>query len=404
LTSSSSIRGSMTPELRATVFTFTQFLAIGAATVYGSIWFASEGLSPEQIGIVNSAPVFVLLLLNIFVGRLADRASDWRQVIIVFSLASAAASAGLFFADGFPAILLVWSLINIAFGATGPVLDAGTMRLTQRRGTSYGAIRAWGTIGYVFTVFATGPLIAHFGNWFFVPLYVGLTAARALASLALPRFRGEDPTAVAKGAATHVFHMLKPWLFLPLLAWAMIQSTNVAMMAFQAVVLKQQGQSETLIGLLLALGAVAEAGVLYAYPWFKRKFTPEQLVFAAGIAAIVRWACFAFAPGMPWLVPLQMMNAITYGVGFLGIMSFITRWTAEDMAAEAQSVLGVLQQVMVIGMTTGFGYLYAARGVGAFWASTVMAGLGVVVLLLAVCWFRPPTTEPAKSAQPRLPA
>ena len=39
------------------------------------------------------------------------------------------------------------------------------------------------------------------------------------------------------------------------------------------------------------------------------------------------------------------------------------------LPAEAQSFLGVVQQVMVILMVTGFGYLYTAFGAQAFFAS-----------------------------------
>ncbi|MFO1033407.1 MAG: MFS transporter [Hyphomicrobiales bacterium] len=370
----------MSPEHRATIYAFTQFLSVGAATVYGGIWFTSKGLTPDQIGIINSAPVFVLLLLSIFLGRVADRANDWRSVIVAGSLGAALFSCGLFVSPSFLPILVFWSLANIAYGGIGPVIDAAFTRFTERRGTSYGALRAWATIGYVVAVFATGPVMTAFGGGLFVALYVGLSVLRAVAALGLPRFRGES-AAAAEGGATHLFHMLKPWLFLPLLAWAMIHSTNVSMMAFQAIYMKEHGVSENVIGYLIAAGAVGEAAVLYAFPWFKRHFAPQSLILIAGLTAVVRWACFAQGPDMPWLVPLQLLNAITYGVGFLGVMAFITKWTAEDMAAEAQSFLGVVQQVMVILMVTGFGYLYTAFGAQAFFASMAMALVAVIVLL-----------------------
>ena len=45
----------------------------------GGIWFTEKGLNAGQIGIVNALPVFVMLILNMIVGRIADRARDWRQ-------------------------------------------------------------------------------------------------------------------------------------------------------------------------------------------------------------------------------------------------------------------------------------------------------------------------------------
>src|SRR5262245_21330982 len=98
----------------------------GAATAYGGIWFKDQGLDAGQIGTINSLPVFVILLINIFVGRIADRASDWRQVIIAGATISGLITVALFFAHDFWPILLVWTLASVPMNAVGPVADAAT--------------------------------------------------------------------------------------------------------------------------------------------------------------------------------------------------------------------------------------------------------------------------------------
>ncbi len=61
--------------------------------------------------------------------------------------------------------------------------------MTQRRGTDFGIVRAWGTVGYMATAFAAGPLIGWLGDGAFVPLFVAFALLRALLSLQLPAFR-----------------------------------------------------------------------------------------------------------------------------------------------------------------------------------------------------------------------
>ena len=116
------------PELRASVYYFINFTSAGAAVAYAGIWFAGEGLSSGEIGVINAVPVFIMLGLNLLVGRIADRAKDWRQVIIAGALASAFLPLGLFFAHGFWAILLVWTAIAVPVAAIGPVADAASLR------------------------------------------------------------------------------------------------------------------------------------------------------------------------------------------------------------------------------------------------------------------------------------
>src|SRR5262245_45652979 len=113
----------VSPELRVGAFYFTQFMTGGAATVFAGIWLTGKGLSPEQIGIVNATPVLAMLAVNLVVGRIADQASDWRQVIVAGSLAAAVIACGLFFVSGFWGILLFWTLSGVAQMAVTPVAD-----------------------------------------------------------------------------------------------------------------------------------------------------------------------------------------------------------------------------------------------------------------------------------------
>src|SRR5687768_18151895 len=175
------------PEFRAGVFHFTVFAATGVASAYFGIWLTRRGISPDEIGIINAAPVLLMLCINLLVGRLADKASDWRQVIIILSLIAGAVPVGLWFVNGFWGILLVWTLAIVPATALVPVIDAATLRMTERRSTNFGAVRAWGTVGYGVVTAIAGPLIAIFGEAAFVPLFVAWSLLRAMLSLQLPR-------------------------------------------------------------------------------------------------------------------------------------------------------------------------------------------------------------------------
>jgi PPP family 3-phenylpropionic acid transporter len=84
--SSPEARSRLTPEFRTSVFYFTYFMGPGAAVMFLPIWLSEKGITTEQIGLINAVPVFVILALNLIVGRVADRAKDWRQVIVIGAL------------------------------------------------------------------------------------------------------------------------------------------------------------------------------------------------------------------------------------------------------------------------------------------------------------------------------
>ena len=73
------------------------FASTGVSSVYFAIWLSNRGITPDETGIITAVPVLAMLLINQLVGRIADKASDWRSVIIILSLIAGAVPIGLFF-------------------------------------------------------------------------------------------------------------------------------------------------------------------------------------------------------------------------------------------------------------------------------------------------------------------
>lgn len=377
--------GWLSPEWRATAYYFTAFTTSGAATAYAGIWFKDQGLSGGEIGLIGSVPVFIMLVLNLVVGRIADRASDWRQVIVIGALLGGVVPVGLFFVHGFLGILLVWTLAAIPMAAIGPVADAAALRLTKRRGTDFGFIRAWGTVGYMVAIVITGQIVTLMGGGVFLPLFVGLALLRGLVSLQLPNFRApkEEPTLVATGAS-RMREVMKPWFLLPLVGWSMVFATHLILNSFQALLWKQQGISDLTIAILIALGAASEATMMFVFKRFARQFSARSLILLSAVVAALRWVAMASAPDVVILVPLQLLHSVTFALGFMGCVHFIANWTSEDIAAEAQSFFQVLQQVMAVIAVTAFGWLADSFGVHAYFASAAFAALGAGLIFISM--------------------
>lgn len=374
----------LTPELRLSGYFLTQFLSGGAATVFAGIWFTSKGLTTDQIGLLNSVPIMVLLCINLFVGRLADKASDWKQVITIGALLSAIFPFGLFYVNNFGGILLFWSLATIAQAAIVPVADAAAMRMTRRRGSDFGAVRGWGTIGFMLALFATGYLITWFGNDFFLPLFAGLCVLRGLASMGLPKLRAAKDVHAKPEGATRLLHVMKPWFLLPLFGWSMVFATHLILNGFQSLLWQKQGIPTNIIGILIALGALSEAVMLFGFKRFSGKVSARKMILLSCVVSVLRWVAMAFSPSVPFLFALQTLHSITFALGFLGCMNFITNWTSEDIAAEAQSFFVILQQVTAIVAISGFGYLAGIYGAKAYLASAVFAAVGAVLVYVSL--------------------
>jgi PPP family 3-phenylpropionic acid transporter len=376
----------ITPELRATAFYFSIYMAGAAFNVYGGIWFADKGLSSEQIGIINAVPVLVTLLLNIAVGRIADKASDWRQVIVLGCALAGLIPIALFYVHDFWGILIIWTLALLPINVVAPVADAATMRMTRRRGTQYGSIRAWGTVGYMAALFLAGWIISVYGGAIFLPMFVGLSILRGLVAFGLPRFRGGESDSERKPAtgATHLGAVMKPFFLLPLVGFSMVYATHTVLNAFQALLWMEQGLSADLIAPLLALAAVAEAAIMFLFGRIARRFSARSLILLSAATAVFRWICMGFQPGLEFLIPLQLLHAFTFALGFMGCLNFIANWTSDEIAAEAQGFFQMLQQAMSVVALIAFGWLTGLMGAQAYFIAAAFAALGAVLIWLSI--------------------
>lgn len=367
------------PELHAAIFHFSVYFSNAVASVYFAIWLSNRGLRADEIGVISALPVLIMLAINLFVGRIADKASDWRQVIAILALVSGAASIGMLFVNSFWGILLVWSIIIVPSGSIPPVIDAATVRLTQRNGSDFGFVRAWGTVGYVFATAVAGLTVALWGDGAFVPLFIVLTLGRAALSLQLPLFRAPERqatiAAVQQKRAGRLREVMQPWFVLPILGFGMIQAAHAVLSSFVALVWHQHGIGEAMIGPLIATAPAAEAAMMFAWKRFGGRVSARHMILAAALVTVLRWTLMAFNPPVILLFVLQASHAVTYALGYFGTVHFIANWTSEDIAAEAQGFAFILQQSITVVTLLGFGWLLGLAGDKAFLA---MAGLGVL--------------------------
>ncbi len=385
-----------TPEARASIFQFMVYVPGGVASVFLGIWLSEHGIPADQIGIINALPTFCLLLLNIVVGRVADKADDWRSALIVISALSALAPLPLYFVSEFWGILLIWALCGATNGLVAPVIDAACVRMTRRNGTDFGVVRAWATVGYVFAAGGLGLLLNELGSSAFVSLYVAMVVVRAALAFLLPRFRAPatQPTlsSVAPESAPQPSRLkdsLKLWFVLPLLAFALVNSSNALIGGFGALLWHENGVPNYYIGPLLGIAAVGEAVLMFAWRRFGGRVTARNMILVAALAGLVRFTVMAFNPPVAVLFLTQLLHAFGFGMGYFGIVHFIANWTNEANAAEAQGFANMLSMGASMLALIVFGVLVEFFGTAAFFYSTVTALLAVGCVLVSLR-LRPP--------------
>lgn len=380
-----------TPEMRTGLYYAAMFLPAGVSTMLLPIWLDGRGIGEEEIGIISAVPIMIMIALNLFVGRVADRAKDWRSVIIAGSLVSAVVSLGFVFIDDFWGVLLFNTLVVIPVMAIEPVIDAAAIRMTRRRGTDFAKVRIWGTFGYIAMTALAGWLFGWLGIAVFVPLMIATCLMRGAAALPLPFFRAPDdvagapvPLALSPETATTLRQVFRPWFILTLAGTALLQASHMLMISFGALLWVRAGVPEAALGVLWIVAPICEIVTMLFFAHFARRFSARHLLLAACIGGVIRWTGMAVSTEIWQLALLQGLHMATFGLAYMGIVNFIANWTGEEIAAEAQSFYVVMRQVASVAALMAFGPLVSHFGLASYFAAAALSGAGAVMVFASL--------------------
>jgi PPP family 3-phenylpropionic acid transporter len=225
----------------------------------------------------------------------------------------------------------------------------------------------------------TGRLLTAAGT-VLVPwlLALGYAAAAVLAPW-LPE--ADVPRATARPlAGLRLFAV--PSFRLTVTASALIQGGHAAYYGFAPLFWRAQGYSDTLIGLLIAEGIVAEVLLFARGRKLVEHLGPAGLTACAAAASVLRWSVTALAPPLPVLAAVQLLHAATFAMQHLSAMLVLSRGVPPERAATAQALHAALGMGAPTGVTMLLcGWLYARGGGGlAFMAMAVCGGAALLVV------------------------
>jgi PPP family 3-phenylpropionic acid transporter len=358
------------------------FLTAGWHMPLFPLWLSARGLDPAAIGIVLAALQLARIVATPAGVRLAERYGSLQGAIALAAVAAGAAMALAAAASGFAAILAAVVLLSLVSAPILPLTDAYALKGLGQRGRSYGPVRVWGSVAFIAANLAGGVLLGLLAPANLIWLiFAGncAVAAAALALVPLPR----DAPAAPRGAARARSHLRQPAFLAITAAGSLIQASHAVYYGFSTLEWSQKGFGGTTIGVLWALGVVAEI-VLFAYAGrLPPALGPVALILIGAAGAIVRWAAMAFDPPAALLFPLQLLHALSFGATHLGTMMFLSQNAPEGSRAAAQGDVATANSLTMAAASAVSGALYAASGSLAYAAMAAAAGIGAAFALLA---------------------
>lgn len=391
MTGPTSNDGGASFAVRVALFYAALFVIYGVHLPFLPVWLDWRGLSPNEIAAITSAPFFLRLAVTPAAALIADRSGSHRRIVVAASWACIAFSCLMLLAQGFWAIFLAAVAFHIASSTIMPLTETLAVRGVRTANLDYGRMRLWGSLSFIGVGMLAGAMIDRFGPPAVVWLLILGSVATAWAAYRLPRPAARTHMLGAGGEGrdligADVARLVRTPLFIVfLLAAGLVQAAHATFYTFGALHWKSQGISTFWIGVLWAIGVLAEV-LLFAYSKaLVKRFGAVNLILSGCVAAIVRWVAMMADPPLAMLAPLQLLHALTYGATHIGAMHFLGLAVPETAAGTAQALYATMATgVLMGGVTLASGPLYAAFGGGLY---ILPAMLGAVSLVLCL-WLK----------------
>ncbi len=369
------------PYWRLAGFYFFYFAVLGALVPYWGLYLKSIGFSPVDIGTLMAVLMISRIIAPNVWAYIADHRDDRMRVVRIASFLTIVLFAGVFGGTGFWWLAFVMLAFSFFWHASLPLIEVQVMHHTRHQPGAYGRVRLWGSLGFIASVVALGPVLDAAGPWWILPALIVLMAGIWLYSLMLPESE----------MAGHMDHpgpflkvVMRPEILAFLFACLLMQVSHGPYYTFYSIYLEGHGYSKTLIGLLWAYAVVCEIGVFLIMPRLLNHISVRTVLMVSFALAAARWLMIGYFPdNLPLLIMAQTLHAASFGTFHAAGMQMVYKFFVGKHQHRGQAVYSTV--AFGVGGAIGSyysGHTWATLGPGMTFAIAAMAaGVALVIAL-----------------------
>ncbi|MEJ1297592.1 MAG: MFS transporter [Candidatus Sedimenticola sp. (ex Thyasira tokunagai)] len=371
------------PYWRLSGFYFFYFAALGGLIPYWGLYLKSLGFDAIAIGELMAIPMATKFVAPYVWGWLGDHLGRRMVIVRLGSLLTSLIFIAVFWLQGFWELGLAMVLFSFFWNAVLPQFEAVVLDYLGEGVSRYARIRLWGSIGFIFTVIALGVAVDLQGPLVILPALFGLYAAIWLSSLLIidPDVQPHPPEQVS------ILEVLKrPAVIAFFVVCFLLQAGHGPYYGFYSIHMEDIGYSKTVIGLLWALGVVAEVIIFLFMHRLLQGHGARKVLLVSLLLTIVRWLLIGhFAHSLEILFLAQLLHAASFGSFHAAAIHLVHHYFTGKHQGRGQALYSSL--------SFGFGGALGTLVSGFLWddagpavAFTVAAVATFAALLIASRW------------------
>lgn len=313
------------PYWRLSSFYLFYFALLGATAPFLALYFHHLGFSSARIGELVAIPMLMRCVAPNIWGWLGDYTGR-RLAIVRFGAVCTLLSFSLIFvSQSYAWLALVMALHAFFWHAVLPQFEVITLAHLQGQTSRYSQVRLWGSVGFILAVVALGRLFEALSLDIYPVAIVLIMAGIIGASMWVPN---AQPVATGgRGAGDGFLRQLRsPGVLAFYACVALMQMSHGPYYTFLTLHLENLGYSRGVIGLLWALGVVAEVLMFMAMSRILTRFSVRRVLVASFLLAALRWLLLGSFAEFLWVLLLaQVLHAATFGSFHAAAIQFVQR-------------------------------------------------------------------------------
>ncbi|WP_051216073.1 MFS transporter [Ferrimonas futtsuensis] len=327
------------PQRQLLAANYLFYFAIQGLTVpFMGIYLDLRGFHAPEIGSLMAVQMATAMISPYLWASLAD-ATGRRALVAKSGLALALVGfSGLFLAQGFWSTAAALVAFSFCWSGILAQLEVLTLSSLKPRTELYSKVRSWGSVGYLAMVIVAGWAFDQWDAGLLPWIGVAVLGAMLWFTLALNNGNGETAE-VSKGSWQGV-HWPKVLLYL-LFAFS-LNASHGAYYGFYVLYLQTLGIGESVAGLLVASGVLAEVALFALMPRLLRRVSLDRLMIACALLALMRWFITSQMVTPLGQLPAQLLHAASFALAHACAMQFIHHEFHPGIQGRVQALYGSL--------------------------------------------------------------
>ncbi|WP_219836050.1 MFS transporter [Paenibacillus sp. R14(2021)] len=338
-TGASARLGSGREVLMLRIFMYMVYTSQALVVSYFPLYFLDRGYTASQIGIIYSIGPFISIFANILFGTASDKFRTIKKIMTLLMFGQLIMVSLLFTTDAFIIVCLIMLAFYFFQTPVNPLSDSLILLSSQFTSKPYALIRIFGSLGFAFSAFLIGQLLKLTGTGATVPLAIVSIGLSLMMTFMLKDYQGASRKIDFSG----FFKLIRKPSIIVYFAIILVVSISHRMYeGFLAVTMREMGASDSLVGTAWLTSAMSEIPVLFFLGKYGHKFKELPLLAIASLMYAVRFWLLSEITSPIWIIPIQAMHSITFGIYFVTALRYLTSIIPDEYRSSGQAIYAVV--------------------------------------------------------------